>query len=179
MTKAEKTAVIEELKEKFADASYFYVADSSTLTVAQVNDLRGKFYEKGIEMRVVKNTLARKALEAAPADKGYAGLLDSDSFKGPTAILFAQSGNAPAKVIKEFRKENEKPILKAAYIDTDIFLGDDQIEILSTLKSKDDLIGDVIMLLQSPAKNVISALKSGQNTLAGLLKTLEERGGEN
>ena len=177
MTKAQKTAVIEELKEKFADASYFYVADSSTLTVAKVNELRGLLFEKGIEMRVVKNTLVRKALESADTDKGYAGLLDSSTFSGPTAILFTDTANAPAKVIKEFRKQdNEKPVLKAAYIDTDVFLGDDQLDTLASLKSKEDLLGDIIMLLQSPVKNVLGSLQSGQNTLAGLLKALEERG---
>ena len=177
MTKAEKTAVIEELKEKFAEAQYFYVTDSSTLTVAKVNELRGKLFEKGIEMRVVKNTLLRKALEAGDAEKGYEGLLNETSvFAGPTAILFTETGNAPAKVIKEFRKTNEKPLIKAAYIDTDVIVGDDQLEMLSTLKSKEDLVADVIMLLQSPVKNVLGSLQSGQNTLAGLLKALEERG---
>lgn len=177
MTKAEKTAVIEELKEKFAEAQYFYVADSSTLTVAKVNELRGKLFEKGIEMRVVKNTLLRKALEAGDAEKGFTGLLDESSvFAGPTAILFTATANAPAKVIKEFRKANEKPLLKAAYIDTDVFVGDEQLETLSSLKSKEDLLGDVILLLQSPVKNVLGSLQSGGNTLSGLLKALEERG---
>ena len=124
-------------------------------------------------MKVVKNTLAIKALEDAPEEKGYAPL--KDSFRGPTAILFAATANLPAKLIKEFRKKHERPLLKAAYIDTDVYVGDEQVEVLANLKSKEDLIGEVITLLQSPAKNVISALQSSGQTLSGLLKTLSER----
>ena len=174
MTKAEKTAMIEELKEKFENASFFYVTDSSTLSAEKTTELRGKFFEKGIEMRVVKNTLVKKALEDAPAEKGYAAVLEH--LKGPTAILFSEVAKAPAQVIKEFRKENEKPVLKAAYIDTDVFAGDDQIEALTKLKSKEDLVAEVIALLQSPIKNVLGSLQSGGQTISGLLKALEERG---
>lgn len=175
MTKAEKTATIEVLKEKFSSTEFFYLTDSSTLTVEQINQFRGLCYEKGIEMRVVKNTLARKALESLPEERGFGELYES--LKGPTAILFTEVANSPAKVLKEFRKSSEKPVLKAAYIDTAIYVGDDQIDLLTKLKSKEDLLGEVISLLQSPAKNVISALKSGGQTIAGLLKALEERGG--
>lgn len=175
MTKAEKTAVIEELKEKFAYQNFFYVTDSSTLTVEQVNNFRALCFEKGVEMRVVKNTLVKKALEAAPEEKGYAGLWDA--LKGPTAILFTDTANVPAKVLKEFRGTAEKPVLKAAYIDTDVYVGDDQIDVLTNLKSKEDLLGEVIVLLQSPVKNVLGSLQSGGNTISGLLKALEERGG--
>ena len=176
MTKAEKTAVIEELKEKFENSSFFYVTDSSTLTVEQVNDLRGQLFEKGIEMRVVKNTLARKALEAAPAEKGFdVSLLDS--LKGPTALMFTEVANAPGKVIKEFRgKEGEIPRVKAAYIDTAIYVGDDSLDALSKIKSKEELLGEVVTLLQSPIKNLLGQLQSGQNTISGLLKALEARG---
>ncbi|NET35329.1 MAG: 50S ribosomal protein L10 [Cyanothece sp. SIO1E1] len=174
MTKAEKTATIEALKEKFSSTEFFYLTDSSTLTVEEVNKFRGLCFEKGIEMRVIKNTLARKALEALPEEKGYGDLYES--LKGPTAILFTEVANAPAKVLKEFRKSAEKPVLKAAYIDTAVYVGDDQIDPLTKLKSKEDLIGEVITLLNSPAKNVISALQSGGATLSGLLKALEERG---
>ena len=174
MTRSEKSAAIEVLKEKFENHSFFYLTDSSTLTVEQVNKLRGLCFEKGVEMKVVKNTLAIKALEAAPEDKGYADLYDS--LKGPTAILFTETANVPAKIIKEFRKDHERPVLKAAYIDTSVYVGDDQIEALSKLKSKEELIGEIITLLQSPAKNVISSLKSGGSTIMGLLKALEERG---
>jgi len=175
MTRTDKTAAIEELKEKFSNSSFFYLTDSSTLTVEQVNKLRGMFFEKGIEMKVVKNTLAKKALEAAPEEKGYADLYDH--LKGPTAILFTEVANSPARVIKEFRgKDVEKPAIKAAYIDSAIYVGDDQLKALASLKSKEELIGEIISLLQSPAKNVISSLKGSGQTLMGLIKALEARG---
>lgn len=173
MTRAEKTTAIAELKEKFSNNSFFYLTDSSTLTVEQVNKLRGLCYEKGVEMKVVKNTLAIKALEDAPEEKGYAKLYDS--LKGPTAIMFTETANVPAKIIEEFRKGHERPVLKAAYIDTSIYIGDDQVKALAALKSKEELIGEIIGLLQSPAKTVISSLKSGGSTIMGLLKALEER----
>ena len=173
MTRAEKTTAIAELKDKFSNSSFFYLTDSSTLTVEQVNNLRKLCFDQGVEMKVVKNTLAKKAMEEAPEEKGYSGLYDS--LKGPTAIMFTSTANAPAKIIEEFRKDHERPILKAAYIDTALFIGDDQLKSLSQLKSKEDLIGEIIGLLQSPAKNVVSALKSGGSTIAGLLKALEER----
>ncbi len=174
MTRADKATAIAELKEKFSNCDFFYVTDSSTLTVEQVNKLRGLFFEKGIEMKVVKNTLVKKALENEPEEKGYAKIFDA--LKGPTALLFTDVANAPARVIEEFRKDHERPILKAAYIDTDVFIGDDQIKALASLKSKEELLGEVVTLLQSPAKNLISALKSGGSTISGLLKALEERG---
>lgn len=177
MTREEKTAVIEELKEKFDQSSFFYITDSSEMTVEQVNKLRAMLFEKGIEMRVVKNTLARKALEVAAEERGYAPLFDS--LKGPTAVMFTEVANAPARVIKEFRKEDEKPFIKAAYIDSAVYLGDDQIDILSKLKSKEELLGELIGLLQSPIRNVMGALNSGSNILTGLLKALEERGEKN
>lgn len=173
MTREQKAESIEELKQKFAQHEFFYVADSSDLTVEQVNKFRGLCFAKGIEMRVVKNTLAIKALEQAAAEKGYADILDA--FKGTSAVLFTPVSNAPAKVIQEFRKENAKPILKAAYIDTAVYKGDDQLEALGSLKSKEELLGELIGLLQSPMSNLMSALNSGGTTLAGLLKTLENR----
>jgi len=174
MTRTEKGTQIEELKEKFSNSSFFYLTDSSTLTVEEVSELRGMLYEKGIEMKVVKNTLAKKALEASAEEKGYAPLYDA--LKGPTAVLFTETANSPARVIEEFRKKHEKPTLKAAYIDTDVFFGDDQLKALAALKSKEELVGEIITLLQSPAKTVISALKSGGSTISGLLKALEQRG---
>jgi len=173
MTREEKTATIEALKEKFASSEFFYLTDSSTLTVAQVNDFRRMCFEKGIEMKVVKNTLVKKALEDAPEEKNYQELLEA--LKGPTAILFTDTANLPARVLKKYREDHEKPVLKAAYIDSSIYVGDDQIEPLSKLKSKEELIGEVIILLQSPVKNVLGSLQSGGNTLSGLLKALEER----
>ena len=175
MTKAEKTAVIEELKVKFENSPFFYITDSSAMTVEQVNKLRGLLFEKGIEMRVVKNTLARKALEAIEGEKGYDPLFDS--LKGPTALMFTDVANAPARVIKDFRgKDDEKPLVKAAYIDSAVYIGDDQLKTLSELKSKEELLGELIGLLQSPVRNVMGALSSGSNILTGLLKALEERG---
>ena len=125
-------------------------------------------------MQVVKNTLIKKALEAGDEAKNFSDLYGS--LEGPTAVLFCETANIPARIIEKFRKTNSKPILKAAYIDSSVYVGDDQIEVLTKLKSKEELVGEIIGLLQSPAKNVISALKSGGSTIAGLLKTLEERG---
>jgi len=174
MTRTEKATAVEELKQKFEEYSFFYLTDSSTLTVEQINKLRRECFDKGVEVKVVKNTLAAKALEDASEDKNYGKLLDS--LKGPTAIMFSTVANIPAKVIEDFRKTSDYPKLKAAYIDADIFVGDDQIKSLASLKSKEDLIGDVIMLLQSPMKNLLGSLQSGQNTLTGILKTLETKG---
>ena len=173
MNKTEKGATIEALKDKINESSFFYLADASSMTVSQINSFRRICHEKGIEVKVVKNTLARKAMEALPADKGYADLYEA--LHGPTAMLFADAGNAPAKVIKDFRATSERPILKAAYIDSAVFLGDDQLDVLIAIKSKNELIGEIISLLQSPAKNVIGALQSGGHKLAGLVKALEER----
>ena len=172
MRKEQKTAAIAELTEKFSSNPFFYVTDSSALTVEQVNKLRGLCYEKGVEMKVVKNTLARKALESIEGTD-YSGLYDI--LKGPTALMFTSTANVPAKIIEEFRKSHDKPVLKAAYIDSDIFIGDEQVNALANLKSKEELIGEVILLLQSPAKNVISALQSGGSKLAGIVKALQER----
>ncbi len=174
MTRTEKTTAVEELKLKFEEYSFFYLTDSSTLTVEQINQLRRDCFEKDVEMKVVKNTLAAKALGDASEDKNYGKLLES--LKGPTAIMFSKAANLPAKVIEEFRKTADYPVLKAAYIDADVFVGDDQVKALASLKSKEDLIGDVIMLLQSPMKNLLGSLQSGQNTLTGILKTLESKG---
>jgi large subunit ribosomal protein L10 len=173
MKKADKAIMIEELREKFANNQYFYITDSSSLSVAAINKFRRICFEKGIEVQVVKNTLAKKAMESNAEEKNYVAIYDA--LHGPTTLLFCETANLPAKVIKEFRGKDEKPLLKAAYIDSGVFIGDSQLDILASLKSKNELIGDIIGLLQSPAKNVISALKSGGNTLAGLVKALEER----
>lgn len=173
MRKEGKSVLIEELKDKFDQNPNFYIADSSALTVAQINNFRRICFEKGIEVLVVKNTLAQKALESFDESKNFAELYGA--LKGPTTLLFSSTANLPAKVIKQFRKTAEKPLIKAAYIDTSIFIGDDKLEALVTLKSKEELVGEIIGLLQSPAKNVISALKSGGGTLAGLVKTLQDR----
>jgi large subunit ribosomal protein L10 len=174
MTHADKGLLIQELREKFENSSYFYVTDASSLTVAKINQLRRTCFEKGIEIKTVKNTLAIKAMDGLDHSKNYKAIFDA--FKGQSTVLFSNDGKLPATIIKEFRGKNEKPALKAAYIDSDIFFGDDQLEILTKLKTKAELIGDIVFLLQSPAQNVVSALKSGGSTIAGLLKTLEERG---
>lgn len=174
MTRTDKGNLINELREKFQNASYFYVTDSSSLTVAKINQLRRICFEKGVEVKVVKNALAIKAMEGQESDKNFESIFDA--FKGQSTVLFSDNGKLPASIIKEFRGKNDKPSLKAAYIDSDVFFGDDQLDVLINLKTKQELVGDIIFMLQSPAKNVISALKSGGSTIAGVLKTLEERG---
>lgn len=176
MNKAEKTQVIEELSEKFANSKYFYLTDCSELNVETVNKLRRSCFEKGIELKVVKNSLIKKALEKA-ADVNNENYDDMyTALKGSSALMFTDTGNTPAKLIKEFREDYDKPILKAAFVESEIYLGDDQVESLVNIKSKEDLIGDIILLLQSPMKNLVSSLQSGGSTISGLLKALEERG---
>ena len=173
MTKQEKNEVIDVLKDKFSQYNNFYITNTESLTVEQVSKLRRICFNKKVEMKVAKNTLIRKALESIDAER-YAGMYDS--LNGVTALLFSENAKEPALIISTFRTEGktEKPVLKAAYIDSDVFVGNDQLETLKTLKSKQDLIGEIIGLLQSPAKNVISALNAG-NKLAGLIKALEDR----
>ena len=173
MTKDKKNEVIEVLKEKFNQYNNFYVTNTEALTVAQITKLRRICFDKKVEMKVAKNTLIRKALESID-EKKYAGVYES--LNGVTALLFSESAKEPALIISSFRTDTkgEKPVLKAAFIDTDVFVGDNQLEALRTLKSKQDLIGEIIGLLQSPAKNVISALNAG-GKLASLVKALEER----
>jgi large subunit ribosomal protein L10 len=174
MTRTDKGLLIDELKEKFGNSAYFYVTDASSLTVEKINQLRRTCFEKGIEIKTVKNTLAIKAMDSHPESKNFKAIYDA--FAGQSTVLFSQDGKLPASIIKEFRGKDEKPVLKAAYIDSDVFFGDDQHEVLMKLKTKNELIGDVIFMLQSPAQNVVSALKSGGGTIAGILKTLEDRG---
>lgn len=173
MTKDQKNEVIEVLKGKFSQYNNFYVTNTESLTVEQVGKLRRICFNKKVEMKVAKNTLIKKALESLDSGR-YAGVYDS--LHGVTALMFTESPKDPALIISDFRKDTkgERPVLKAAFIDGDVFAGDDQLTALITLKSKQDLIGDVIALLQSPAKNVISALNAG-NKLASLVKALEEK----
>lgn len=173
MNKTEKGTTIEALKDKFDASSFFYLADASSMTVAQITKFRRLCHEKGIEVKVVKNTLARKAMEALPESRGFKDIFDA--LHGPTAVLFSDQGNLPARILKEFRGSGDKPVLKAAYIDSAVFKGDDQIDVLIAIKSKNELIGELIALLQSPARNVIGALQSGGHKLAGLVKALEDR----
>ena len=176
MTKAEKAVVIQELSEKFKETSNFYFTDASGLTVAEVNNFRRKCFENGVEYKVVKNTLIRKALETVDADFSS---LNDEVLTGFSGVMFtgAESANLPAKIIKEFKKadKSDRPKLKGASIDYDLFIGEQHLDTLASLKSKNELIGEIIGLLQSPAKNVVSALQSGGQTLSGLVKTLSER----
>lgn len=173
MTKQEKNEVIDVLKEKFGQYNNFYITNTESLTVEQVNKLRGFCFNKQVEMRVAKNTLIKKALESLDETR-FSGVYES--LKGVTALLFSENPKEPALIISGFRKDGniEKPVLKAAFIDGDVYAGDEQLVHLTTLKTKQDLIGEIIGLLQSPAKNVISGLNAG-NKLAALVKALEER----
>jgi large subunit ribosomal protein L10 len=179
MTKEQKFAVVEELAARFQEYPNFYVADTTGMTVAQINTLRRECFSAGIPVQVVKNTLIIKAIEKA----GLSDYAEAyPALKQTSALFFTtvENASAPAKVIKAFRdkqnaKETPKPALKAACIDASVFIGDDQLEALTKLKTKQELIGEIIGLLQSPAKNVVSALQSGGNKLAGIVKTLSER----
>lgn len=173
MNREEKSQYIEDLSSKLAESGVFYLADTAELTVEKVNALRRKCFANDIELKVVKNTLLKKALERVE-DKDFSELYGV--LTGGTSIMFAEAGNAPAKLIKDFRKKEDKPILKAAYIEETVYVGDDNLDFLVAIKSREELIGDIIGLLQSPAKNVISGLKSSGGTIAGILKTLEARG---
>lgn len=171
MTREEKATVIDDLKAQLADNSTIYLADISGLDAAASSALRRACFKANIRLSVVKNTLLAKAMEAS--DKEFGEL--QDVLKGNTSLMFAEAGNAPAKLIKNFRKKNKKPLLKGAFIEEAIFIGDDKLDTLVSIKSKEEVIGDIIGLLQSPVKNVISGLKSGGGTLAGILKTLSEK----
>jgi large subunit ribosomal protein L10 len=173
MTREEKSAVIDELREELSNASFFYLADSSTMTVAKINKFRRMCFEKGVKVKVVKNTLVQKALEDAPEEKGYQALFGS--LNGPTTLLISPNPKAPAQLLKEFRKTNERPLLKAAYIDSSVFIGDDQLDALNALKSKEEMVGEIIGLLQSPASRIASQITATGSKLAGIVKTLEER----
>jgi large subunit ribosomal protein L10 len=171
MTREEKNQAIEVLTEKVNNANVFYLADIAGLDAESSSKLRRSCFTNNIQIEVVKNTVLRKALERAEGD--YDELYDT--LKGNTSVIFAEAGNAPAKLIKDFRKNSEKPVLKGAFIDQAIYIGDQNLDLLVALKSKEELIGDLIALLQSPAKNVVSALQSSGGKLAGIVKTLSER----
>lgn len=172
MNKSKKSEVIEVLKQKFDEATFFYFIDESTLSAGKTSKLRRAAFEKNIEYSVVKNTLIQKALEQS--NKSAQEMIDV--LHGPTAVFFSSNSNDIAKLIKEFRGEDAKPELKAAYIDSDIFVGDAELKNLVALKSKSELIGDIIGLLQSPATNLISALQGNAgDKVAGLVKAIEER----
>ena len=171
MRREEKDVIIEDLANRLNDTKHFYLTDISALNAEQTSDLRRKCFEKEIGLLVVKNTLLRKAMEKSEGD--FNDLYDI--LKDSTSIMFSEIGNTPAKLIKELRKTMEKPVLKAAFVEESIYIGDDQLDVLSNIKSKDELLGDLAMLLQSPAINLVSALASGGSQLAGALKTLSEK----
>ena len=172
MTREEKTVAIDQLTEKLTGSQVVYLADISELDAEASSKLRRMCFNQSVKLEVVKNKLLAKAMERVEG-KDFGDM--PSVLKGNTSIMLSEVGNGPAKLIKEFRKKSDKPILKAAYIEEAIFIGDDQLEALASLKSKEELVGEVITLLQSPAKNVISSLQSGGNTLSGLVKTLSER----
>ena len=172
MTREEKAKYIDELAAKLQENNVIYLADTAELTVEVISSLRRKAFNANVSMKVVKNTLLEKAMDRVE-DKDFGDL--RTTLKGATSIMFSEVGNAPAKLIKDFRKKMDKPILKGAYIDEGVYIGDDQLNFLADIKSKEELIGELIGLLQSPAKNVVSGLKGAGGKIAGILKTLEER----
>jgi len=171
MTREEKSQVIQDLTAKLADTSTIYLADISGLDASTTSNLRRACFKADVQLSVIKNTLLAKAMEAS--DKDFGDL--PSVLKGNTSMLVAEAANAPAKLIKEFRKKSDKPFLKGAYAEESVYIGDDQLDALVNIKSREELIGDIISLLQSPAKNVISALQSGGNKLSGILTTLSEK----
>ena len=173
MTRNEKDQLIDELVQVLAEKNVVYLTDASGLDSEATTRLRRECSQKDITVRVVKNTLQRKAMERTE-DRDYTELYEV--LKGQTALLFGDVGNAPARVLEEFRKKHDMPILKGAYVEEATYLGDENLETLTNIKSKEELVADVIALLQSPMKNVVGALNSSGNTLSGLVKALQERG---
>ena len=171
MKKEQKAQEIQNLTEELSSVKNLYLTDIAGLDSVQTTALRRACFKANIKLSVVKNTLLAKAMEAS--DKDFGNL--HETLKGNTSLMFSEVGNTPAKLIKDFRKKSEKPILKGAYIEEAIYIGDDQIDALESIKSKEELIGEVITILQSPAKNIISALQSGGSNISGILKTLSER----
>ena len=171
MNKEEKVKVVEDLKGKLNDYKSIYLTDIAGLDAIQTSNLRRECFNSSVKLSVVKNTFLERAMSESETDFGEL----KDLIKGNTTIMLSESGNSPAKIIKKFRKDGEKPILKGAFVDEAIYIGDDQLETLFAIKSKEELIGDIIMLLQSPAKNVISALSSGGGKLSGILQTLSNK----
>jgi len=171
MKREEKDIIVNNLVDQLNETTHFYLADASELDAVATSLLRRKCFESKIQMLVVKNTLLKRALEQTEyqVEELY------DILKGSTAIMFTETGNAPAKLIKEFRKKFEKPVLKGAYVEESIYIGDDQLDNLVNVKSKDELLGDLIALLQSPVKTVMSQLQSGGNILSGVVKTLSDK----
>ena len=173
MTREEKSQVIEELTAELANNANIYLADISGLNASTTSNLRRACFKANVRLAVVKNTLLEKAMEASDRDFGDLPTV----LKGNTSVMYSETGNVPAKLIKTFRKKSDKPLLKGAFIEESVYIGDDQLDMLVDIKSKEELIGEIIGLLQSPAKNVVSALKSSGGKLAGIIKTLSEKEG--
>jgi len=171
MKKEQKVQIIDSLTEEINASNHFYLTDISELNAEDTSALRRACFEKQIKLVVVKNTLLRNALEKAEGE--FEEL--NDVLKGATSLMLTDTGNLPAKLIKEFRKGHDKPILKAAFVEEALYIGDNELEALANIKSKEELLGDIVALLQSPIKNVISSLESGKNILAGVVKTLSEK----
>jgi len=171
MTREEKSQVIEELTAELANNANIYLTDISGLNAGTTSDLRRACFKADVKLAVVKNTLLEKAMEASDREFGDLPTV----LKGNTSVMYSETGNVPAKLIKTFRKKSEKPLLKGAFIEEAVYIGDDQLDMLVDIKSKEELLGEIVTLLQSPAKNVISALKSSGGTLAGIIKTLSEK----
>ena len=170
MNKEEKVKVVEELKDQLSDYKSIYLTDIAGLDALQTSKLRRECFNSDVKLSVVKNTFLQRAMSESENDFGEL----KDLLKGNTTIMLSKTGNTPAKVIKKFRKDSDKPILKGAFVDEAIYIGDEHIEVLFNLKSKEEVLGEIISILQSPAKNVISALKSSSGKIAGLVKTLTE-----
>ena len=171
MKREDKDNIISNLTESINHSKHFYLTDTSELNAESTSQLRRKCFEQDIRLLVVKNTLLRKALEKCSENfEELYGVL-----KNSTSIMFSERGNVPAKLIKEFRKTLDKPLLKAAYVEESFYIGDDQLDTLARIKTKEEVIGDVILLLQSPAQNLLSALQSSKQKLAGIVKTLSEK----
>jgi len=173
MTREEKSQVIEELTAQLSENTNIYLADISGLDAGTTSNLRRACFKANVKLAVVKNTLLEKAMSASEREFGELPSI----LKGNTSVMYSETGNAPAKVIKAFRKKSDKPLLKGAFIEETIYLGDDQLDMLVDIKSREELIGEIIGLLQSPAKNVVSALQSSGGKLSGILKTLSQKEG--
>ena len=175
MTKEQKSKVIENLVKKLADVKSLYLTDIAGLNSKETSALRRACFNSGIELSVVKNSLLEKAMESSEKDFGDL----KNTLIGNTSLMFSDIANSPAKVIKNFRKKSNKPILKGAYLEESIYIGDDKVDQLVQIKSKEEVIGEIITLLQSPAKNIINSLQSGGGKLSSILKTLSDRKSEN
>ena len=171
MTREEKSKVIERLTAELAENTNIYMTDVSGLNASETSKLRRACFKANIKLSVVKNSLLSKAMESS--DKDFGNL--SEVLVGNTALMYSEVGNSPAKLIKQFRKKSERPLLKGASIEDSVYVGDDQVEFLANIKSREELIGEIVTILQSPAKNVISALQSSGSTISGVLKTLSEK----